>query len=171
MIRREDVLKSVGTALSEDKQGRYEVAFVKECVKALGTKLTAEAKTTLDGIKDEDHLDPMWLAENTEGDWGRAPFACVRLNFSWPEMLTGKFAGYKLWDDLYTSIQKDYGVRPEEAEQLLVIFRFDPVKFMVLSKLDITSDTGYLAFKEFRIQTLKEHLGGQYRELPGRVET
>ena len=141
MINKADVLASLGTALSEEKQGRYEAAFIKECLKAMDAKVKSGELP-----EDASTLDPMWLAEHTER-WGRVPFVCSRFNFSWPELLTGKFAGYQLWDKLYESIQKDYEVRPEEAQQLLLVFRFDPVKFMVLSKNDVSSDVGHICFQ------------------------
>lgn len=150
--------------IGEDKQERYEISFVKEVLKHLGTS-KEDIELKLDpSIKSGGPLGPTWLADEFGPDWGKAATYCHRIQFSWESILNGKFPGYDLYqksvDELSERGEYDMAVRG------ILVFRFDPVKFMVMFNTEFgtpdTREVGVITRGRFGFCTLKDYLNYYY---------
>lgn len=160
MVNKADILKGIG----EDKQERYEAAFVKEVLKHLGfSKADIDAKLE-PSLKAGGSLGPTWLADEAGAYWGKAAHYCHRVEFSWESILNGKFPGYEIYqtdvDKLSEQGEYDMAVRG------ILVFRFDPVKFMVMFNTEFgtpdTRETGVITRGRFGFCTLQDYLKYYY---------
>lgn len=158
------VNKNILNGIGEDKQERYEVAFVKEVLKHLGFSKAEIEERIAPSLKTGSGLGPTWLADEYASYWGQAAVFCHRLEFSWETILNGKFPGY----DLY---QKDVDKLSEEGEydkavRGILVFRFDPVKFMVMFNTEFgtpdTREMGVITRGRFGFCTLQDYLKTYY---------
>lgn len=146
----------------EEKIERYEASFAKEVLKHLGmNKKEYEAK--IDSVlAGGGGLGPTFLADEYGPYWGNGAVFCTRVAFSWESLLSGKFPGYEIWSNERDKLSENGSY--DAATRAILVFRFDPVKFMVMfdEQFGIPHGVGTIRYNNFCICTLKDYLSAFY---------
>lgn len=145
----------------EEKLERYEAAFAKEVLKHFGCdkkEYEAKIESVLAG---GGGLGALFLTDEYGTYWGHGAAFCARFPFSWESMLNGKFPGFELWRKSRDKLSEDGHF--DAASRAILVFRFDPVKFMVMFDDQFgIPDVGTIRYKNFCICTLKDYLSYFY---------
>lgn len=152
-----DALKAALGQNVEEKIERYEVSFVREVLKHLKID-KKEAEDRIESVlKSGGGLGPTFLSDEYGPYWGNAACFCTRFAFTWESMLNGKFPGYKMWEEERNKLAEAGGYN--SAAGSILVFRFDPMKFMVLFNDQFgVPECGVIRYKNFCICTLKDYL-------------
>lgn len=155
-------LKSALGKNVEEKIERYEASFTREVLKHLGLD-KKEYDTKIESVmKDGGGLGNTFLADEYGAYWGNGAVFCSRFAFSWESLLNGKFPGYEIWRQERDKLSEND--KYDSAARAILVFRFDPVKFMVMfdDQFGIPHGMGTIRYNNFCICTLKDYLSAFY---------